>query len=97
MIKLSEFSGMTSIIFIMFSSRSFIIPKSCKFFLNSFASLKPNFVKFKTNPDLVIDIFGADHHGHAPRLKAAVAHSPTPSTVRIAASSKGEQKKALAA
>jgi hypothetical protein len=27
----------------------------------------------------------------------AVAHSPTPSTVRIAASSKGEQKNALAA
>ena len=32
-----------------------------------------------------------------PYPKLAVAHSPTPSSVRIAASSKGEGKKALAA
>ena len=32
-----------------------------------------------------------------PTPKLAVAHSPTPSRVRIAASSKGEGKKALAA
>jgi hypothetical protein len=32
-----------------------------------------------------------------PTPRLAVVHSPTPSTVRIAASSKGEQKNALAA
>lgn len=29
-------------------------------------------LKFKDNPELVIDIFGANHHGHVPRLQAAV-------------------------
>ena len=29
-------------------------------------------LKFKDNPDLVIDVFGANHHGHVPRLQAVV-------------------------
>jgi len=28
--------------------------------------------KFEDKPDLVIDIFGANHHGHVPRLKAVI-------------------------
>ncbi|MBI2599015.1 arginine--tRNA ligase, partial [Candidatus Curtissbacteria bacterium] len=30
-------------------------------------------LKFKDNPDLVIDIFGANHHGHVPRLQAVIS------------------------
>ncbi len=30
-------------------------------------------LKFASDPDLVVDIFGSNHHGHAPRLRAAVA------------------------
>lgn len=30
-------------------------------------------LKFNSKPDLVIDIFGSNHHGHVPKLKAAVA------------------------
>jgi arginyl-tRNA synthetase len=29
-------------------------------------------LKFSENPDLVIDVFGANHHGHVPRLQAAI-------------------------
>src|SRR3989338_6066312 len=29
-------------------------------------------LKFKDDPDLVIDIFGANHHGHVPRLQAVI-------------------------
>ncbi len=29
-------------------------------------------LKFESDPDLVIDIFGANHHGHVPRLQAAI-------------------------
>lgn len=29
-------------------------------------------LKFKTKPDLVVDVFGSNHHGHVPRLQAAV-------------------------
>jgi arginyl-tRNA synthetase len=29
-------------------------------------------LKFKDNPDLVIDVFGANHHGHVPRLQAVI-------------------------
>lgn len=29
-------------------------------------------LKFKENPALVIDVFGANHHGHVPRLQAVV-------------------------
>ena len=29
-------------------------------------------LKFKDKPDLVIDIFGANHHGHVPRLQAVI-------------------------
>lgn len=30
-------------------------------------------VKFSDDPDLVIDVFGANHHGHVPRLQAAIS------------------------
>src|SRR3989338_2725402 len=29
-------------------------------------------LKFKDGPDLVIDVFGANHHGHVPRLQAVI-------------------------
>lgn len=29
-------------------------------------------IKFQDGPDLVIDVFGANHHGHVPRLQAVV-------------------------
>lgn len=29
-------------------------------------------LKFKDNPHLVIDVFGANHHGHVPRLQAVI-------------------------
>lgn len=29
-------------------------------------------LKFESDPDLVIDIFGANHHGHVPRLQAVI-------------------------
>ena len=29
-------------------------------------------LKFVGNPDLVVDVFGANHHGHVPRLQAAI-------------------------
>lgn len=29
--------------------------------------------KFESNPDLIIDVFGSNHHGHVPRLQAAMA------------------------
>ncbi|MDP2671076.1 MAG: arginine--tRNA ligase [bacterium] len=30
-------------------------------------------LKFKDKPDLVIDIFGSNHHGHVPKLQAAIS------------------------
>lgn len=40
------------------------------YFANDIAYHK---LKFSDNPDLVVDIFGANHHGHVPRLQAAVS------------------------
>ncbi len=39
------------------------------YFANDIAYHK---LKFEDKPDLVIDIFGANHHGHVPRLKAVI-------------------------
>ncbi|MBI2326745.1 class I tRNA ligase family protein [Candidatus Curtissbacteria bacterium] len=30
-------------------------------------------LKFENSPDLVVDVWGANHHGHVPRIKAAIA------------------------
>ncbi|HEY5600872.1 MAG TPA: arginine--tRNA ligase [Patescibacteria group bacterium] len=44
--------------------------KSYTYFANDIAY---HDLKFKDNPDLVIDVLGANHSGHVPRLQAAVS------------------------
>lgn len=39
------------------------------YFANDIAYHK---IKFDSKPDLVVDVFGANHHGHVPRLKAVI-------------------------
>lgn len=39
------------------------------YFANDIAYHK---IKFQDNPDLVVDVFGSNHHGHVPRLQAVI-------------------------
>jgi len=54
------------------ADRETVVVKSDKdftYFANDIAYHK---LKFEEKPDLVVDIFGANHHGHVPRLKAVI-------------------------